>query len=127
MKKKKILLTLIDKVFWLLIMLIPVIAYLVMPLGFSIGGGSEGVTDLPTFAEALTQFGLNENNVIYGALNDLFGASGLLPMFANNSALLLYFTYLVIVELVHLFIDFIVFIPRLAHKFLNVLCQSEEE
>lgn len=126
MKKKKVLLTLIDKVFWLLIMLIPVLAYLIMPIGYSIGGGSETVTALPTFAQALTQFGINDSNIIYGALNDLFGSTGILPLFASDSALLLYFTYLVIIELVHLFIDFLVFIPRIAHKFMDVMTNTED-
>ena len=125
--RKRTILMLCDKVLWGAILLLPVVAFLLAPWGYSIGGGtsmsglSGGAINLPTFSSYLAQFGLSGDNVVYQALKDFFGTNGVIHFFYDDSALLLYFTYFVSVELVHLVIDFILFIPRLAHKWLSFM------
>lgn len=60
---------------------------------------------------------------VYTALNDIFGADGILPLFTGTTgvAIMSYMTYFVNVLIIHLAVDFLVFIPRLAHKWLDKL------
>lgn len=123
MRKRNILI-LIDRLFWAIIWLIPILAYLLSPLGYELASDT-GV--LPSFSNYMVQFGVSTDNVVYTALNSLFGDDGVIELFASNSAIMLYFTYFVCIELMHLFIDFIVFIPRLTHKWLNIMTREGDE
>lgn len=131
--RKRTMLIVIDKLMWLFILLLPVIAYFLQPLGYSIGGGtalsglSGNAINMPTFADLLSQFGINGDNIVYTSLQDLFGSDGIIHLFYTDSALLLYFSYFISVELVHLAIDFLLFIPRLAQKWLHILTKDGDE
>lgn len=111
MKKKKVLMIIIDNLFWMLIMLIPVMVLFISKQDFS---------------TVLSQFGINDSNIIYTTLGELFGGSGIFPLFTDSSPYLLFFTYLVVIELMHLFVDFLVFIPRLAHKWFDSFTRTED-
>lgn len=113
--RKRTLSYIVDKLFWCLVVSLPLIIY-------ALSYVHEGIT----LANVLSQFGISTNNVVYTALNGLFGTGGVLEFF-NSTEVMLYFTYFVAVEIVHLAVDFLVFIPRLAHKFLNFLTRSEDE
>ena len=113
--KKKTVLILVDRLFWALILLLPLIILVVGDIHHEI-----------SLIDVFDNLGINTNNFIYTTLLDLFGANGIVPLFTANSALAVYFTYIVIVELLHLFIDFIIFIPRLSHKWLNYLTGADE-
>lgn len=52
------------------------------------------------------------DNVILTSLTDIFGSSGVFPLFSSNG-ILIYASYFVCVFLVHLAVDFLIFIPRL--------------
>lgn len=118
--RKKTISNLAEHIMWGIILLLPLLMWLISPLGYSIGGGSDvSSLDLPSLTSIFEQFGLYTNNVIYNSFADLFGPNGILPFFITNSAFLLYAFYFVMVEVLHLVIDCLVFIPRLAHKWLN--------
>ena len=118
--RKKTISNLAEHIMWGIILLLPLLMWLISPLGYSIGGGSDvSSLDLPSLTSIFEQFGLYTNNVIYNSFSDLFGPDGILPFFTTNSAFLLYAFYFVMVEVLHLVIDCLVFIPRLAHKWLN--------
>lgn len=68
----------------------------------------------------LMGFKLFENNQIYINLGEIFGIDGIMPLF-SNSDVLMYMSYFVCVYLIHIFIDFLLFIPKIAHKWLNKL------
>ena len=63
-------------------------------------------------------------NPIFLTFNNIFGNAGLLPCF--NTTILLYMTYFVYVYLFHLIVDFLLFIPRLAHKWMNSFTRSDD-
>lgn len=123
--RKKTIIMIADKLFWFIIMLLPVLAYLLSPIGYSIGGGtaltglSGDPITLPDFTSYMAQLGINTDNVIYDALNNLFGSAGVIHFFNANSVILLYMSYIIFVEILHLFVDFILFIPRLGRKYLD--------
>ena len=111
-----------------MILTLPLVAWVVSFFSYEIGGGSD-TTALSTlsFTDVLLNFGINTDNVVYQTLSGLFGYdSNIIHLFTEDSALLLYFTYFCVIEIIHLFIDFIVFIPRLCHKWLNGFVRSDE-
>lgn len=101
-----------DTIFWYAVYGLPIFAYIIYV-------SNPSTTDY-AFATFLSTFGasITQNNVVYVALADVFGANGVMPVFANETILqvLAYFANCVIV---HLLVDFVLFIPRIAHKWLQ--------
>lgn len=116
--RKKSISCLFDNLMWYLLYLLPLFLLLI----YLVRTGT--VVDLSTI---FSDFGLDilTNNQILVALSSLFGSSGVVPLFASES-ILVYFSYFISVFVVHLAVDFLLFIPRLAHKWLNKLWGSEE-
>ena len=114
--RKRTISHLADTIFWYLLYFFPVVAYLF----FILSEPSSG-TAIISLSSFFNDLGITffTDNIILSVLNDLFGATGVLPLF-NDSTALYFFAWFACVMLVHLAIDFILFIPRLAHKWLNV-------
>lgn len=109
---------LFDSIMWYLIYLLPLLC---LVLAFS-----TGVTDL-TISGLMSQLGLQvlTDNVIYSNLVGIFGADGVFPLF-NNLEILSYLTYFISIFIIHLFVDFLLFIPRLAHKWMRKISGGED-
>lgn len=108
----------VDTVFWYFIYTFPLLIVLVM----SIHRG-----ETISLSEFFTTNGYNvlSNGLIYDALSSLFGADGILPLFSGDSGVLYMASWFISCMLIHLAVDFIVFIPRLAHKFMSKFSQEE--
>ncbi len=121
--RKRTILNLADQIFWLLIALLPLVLYCVQFFAYELTSSSDSLTAFLPFMESL---GLSETSIVYTSLVDLFGANGILPLFAQGSnAVVLFLSYFVTVQIVHLAVDFILFIPRLSHKWLEKLTCTE--
>lgn len=96
---------------WYCLYLLPVAIF----VGVSIKTGQ-----FSTLEACFNSIGLNvlTDNIVLTTLYDLFGAGGVLPLFSSPD-MLIYFAYFVSVYLMHLCVDFILFIPRLCHKWLK--------
>lgn len=107
-----------ETVFWNIVYFIPIFAFLI--LLFKTGSAFE-------FGIIFESIGLNiaENSVAYTSLSQIFGVDGILPLF-KNADLLVFFTYYINVFIAHIFVDFILFIPKLAKKWMNKFTQGEE-
>lgn len=106
-----------DKLFWAVIVLLPIFVLLLS--WFRLG------TTEVTLTSVLTGMGVTDSNVIYTTLTGIFGigTSGI-GLFTGTD--IYYFaSWFVGVELLHLFVDFLVFIPRLCHKFMNKFTNEE--
>ena len=111
----------VDLIIWAIITMLPIIFYLFSFFAYDLST----VSTLPTFADYLTSnFNVITDSVIYSGLVDLFGTSGILPLIDSN-AVFMYFSWFIITEIIHLAVDFLVFIPRLAHKFMHKLCEDD--
>lgn len=116
-----------DHILWYTIYLWPIIAYIFACVSDSGGALTEG------FFGFVIQTSVNfaENNPIYWCFEQIFGSAGILPLFDayelgfEINPIFTYLSYFVSVYLCHLMIDFILFIPRLAHKWLKKLYQEE--
>ena len=100
-----------DNAMWYVIYLLPLVLF----IGFSIKTGQ-----FSTLEACFNSIGLNvfTDNVVLVSLTDIFGVGGVLPLFTSPD-ILIYFTYFVSVYLMHLCVDFLLFIPRMAHKWLK--------
>lgn len=114
MTKKKIS-HIFDKLFWGFIMLLPVFVYLV----FLVRNGGVYV-----FADVFINFGFNidTSSVIYTTLTSIFGVisggTANIPAFLSDGVMV-YITYIVLIELIHLVVDILLYIPRVAMKYLD--------
>lgn len=106
-----------ETIFWNVVYFIPVICYLILLFK---GGVS-------TFGSVFETIGLNiaTNSTAFTSLSSIFGVNGILPLFANTD-LLVFFTYYINVFIAHIFVDFILFIPKLAKKWMNKFTQGDE-
>lgn len=103
----------LDNVFWYVLYSLPFICYLINCIH---------CTELLSLSQFISKMGidLSSNNIIFNCLNNIFGSSGVLPLFISTDILIV-LSYFVSVYLIHLAIDFLLFIPRLSHKWLNRL------
>ena len=121
--RKRTISNIVDSAFWFLVSILPLVLYLITCFSYKLQSSTESLT---AFLPFMKNLGLMDSGVIYNSLSDLFGSSGILPLFsANNNAILLFLSYFVSVQIVHLAVDFLLFIPRLAHKYMNTFTQNE--
>ena len=115
--RKKIIYHIADKLFWFIAMSLPLLVWIISANN---GNGN--------FASVMSELGVSTDNIVYQTLESLFGSGqdSIIHLFTSGSTTMLYFTYFIIIELVHLFVDFILFIPRLSHKWLSKFTRSEE-
>lgn len=108
--RKKTMNNFFDNVMWYLIYLLPLFLFI---------GVSIRVGQFTTLSSCFDLVGLNvAESFIYQTFDNLFGVNGVVSLF-TNSDILLYFTYFVSVYIIHLAVDFLLFIPRLSHKWLK--------
>lgn len=108
--RKKTIQNLSDNIMWYLIYLLPILGFLILL----------ATKDVVTFAQVFDSLGLQivTDNVIVDTLTQIFGVGGVLPLFASPG-MIYYFTYFIATMIIHLAVDFLLFIPRLAHKWLG--------
>lgn len=121
--RKRTIANLVDSVFWFLVAILPLALYLITCLSYKLQSSTDTLT---AFLPFMKNLGLMDSGIIYNSLSDLFGTGGILPLFsAENNAILVFLSYFVSVEIVHLAVDFLLFIPRLGHKYMNTFTQNE--
>lgn len=110
-----------DTFFWYLLYLFPVLAYL-----FYYNADGYFSATFATFMSDNLGFVFDNTNIIYTTIQDLFGSSGVLPLWTvDSTGISLIVTWFVTVFVVHLVVDFILFIPRLCHKFMDKFYQGD--
>ncbi len=120
--RKRTMSNFFDYLFWFIVAVLPLLVFLFQFLSYRLSSSSESLPSLLSFMQS---FGISDSSVIYTALSQLFGFGGILPFFSeSNNTVLLYLSYFVTVEIVHLAVDFLLFVPRLCHKWLEVFTQN---
>lgn len=112
--RKKTILYFVDTVFWWTVYAIPVIL-LFIGSSNSLGEGTLLGDIFRNFFYFVT------NNPIHTALIGLFGDNGVLPFFGQYSYIYVILTWFVATNLCHIAVDVLLFIPRMAHKFIDIL------
>lgn len=115
----------LDKIFWFVVSFFPLFSWLIYLFSFS----SYTTSPLTFYAWIEQNFGFMgniQNSAIYSTLYQIFFITSVSSLFpALSTSLLAFFTYLVTVEIVHVLYDVIVFIPRLAHKWISKAVQDD--
>lgn len=120
--RKRTISNIADHVFWLLIALLPLVIYGFTCLSYELTSASD---TLPSLMDFLVDFGISDTSITYTVLDDIFGSTGILPLFNPGSVVLLFLSYFTTVEIVHLAVDFLLFIPRLSHKWMEKITCTE--
>lgn len=96
---------------WLFLALLPLFVYLCIARA-----GGTTLDDFMTVMATKLNF-ITTDNVLYTSIKGIFGDGGTFPILQDG--MVLYVTYFCIVEIVHLLVDVLVFIPRIAHGWLE--------
>lgn len=98
-----------------MLMLLPLMVYLV----YIFKTGS-----VYSFQDVFTNFGfgIDETSIIYQTYTSIFGviagSTANIPAFLNNGVIL-YISYITFIELIHLIVDMLLYIPRIAQHWLE--------
>lgn len=115
----------LDKIFWFIISFLPVFSWLLYLYGYVHLNVDPG-TSVIRFSNWLQSNFLIVNlasNPFYSVLSRIFGSGGAFPLFDTNA--LSIFVWFLTVEIIHVCFDVIVFIPRLAHKWISKAVQDD--
>ena len=115
----------LDKIFWFIISFFPLFSWLLYLFSFS-SYNAHPVTFL-VWLDQYFAFTRNiEKSAIYSTLYQIFSITSVDSLFPLlSTSLMTFFTYLATVEIVHVVYDVIVFIPRLAHKWISKAVQDD--
>lgn len=112
----------LDRVFWWIVAFAPLFCYFLYVPFKNISGESVPLSQflVDNFLNGIA-FG---SNPVWVAFYRIFSKNGVFSLFGNEGAMYIFFWF-ISVELVHLFFDVIVFIPRLAHKWISKAVQND--
>lgn len=115
--RKRTIKRLADTIFWYGLYFLPVLILILMSIH----------NPITSLSSVINTLGLSvlQDNIIFTTLSEIFGVGGVLPFFQSPD-LIIFFTYYICVYLLHLLVDFVIFIPRIAHKWLNHFTQGED-
>ena len=112
----------VDKIFWFFVSFAPLIFYaLYLVSHFK---QSEYFSFYVFLSNYLGLF-FSSNSVFSSLFSTIFGSSGIFPLFSAQSGWLVFFSYLATIEVVHVLFDVMIFIPRLAHKWISKAVQND--
>ena len=118
--RKKTVNHLCDNVFWYIVYMLPMLVYVVQ---YFYGGANPNYV-VRDFTAIMQEFSITSVNIIADVMENIFGANGIMPLF-QSPAILQFFAYFASCLIAHLAVDFVLFIPRLCHKWLNKFYQGD--
>lgn len=115
----------LDKIFWFIISFFPLFSWLLYLFSFSSYTASP-LTFYAWLEQNFAFMGQISNSIIYSTLYQIFSITSVTSLFpVLSTSLMAFFTYLITVEIVHVLYDVMVFIPRLAHKWISKAVQDD--
>lgn len=134
--RKKTVNHLADTIFWYLLYFLPIMISILSSItslsaeGFwSFWLEEQDYTSLPfssVIIHVINGAGMFAQGPVYDTLVAIFdGVDGIFPVLGADGFLIQYMNYFVTVYLMHLMVDFILFIPRLCHKWMKSFTQGD--
>ena len=108
--RKKTIKCLSDEMFWFLIYALPLLVLAFMSFKF---GAMTSISDV------MSNIGLDviSNNFVFTSLSEIFGSSGIVPMFSAD--IIHFMSYLVCVWILHIAVDVLLWLPRWFHSIMK--------
>lgn len=100
-----------DTFIWWLASGLPLLMYL---FGFIFGNSP--IASVSDFFD--TTLLASSDGIIFSTLSGVFGSNGIMPLFSSDLPLQ-FFSWFVSVHIIHLAVDFLLFIPRLCHEWIQ--------
>ena len=134
--RKRNIKKLADTIFWYVVYLLPIILTVIQSIGifgnFNFDNweyiyASTSVSDydcMYLLEHNLIALGSASGGMIYDTFTAIFGNGGILPII-YQPAIFGFSQWVVATMLIHLCVDFILFIPRLAHKWMDTLTKED--
>lgn len=115
----------LDKIFWLIISLLPVLSWLFYLYGYVRLNTDSSTVVFYFFNWLQSNFLIVDfgSNPFYSVLLQIFGPGGIFPLLDAN--VLSLFVWFLTVEVIHVCFDVVAFIPRLAHKWISKAVQDD--
>ena len=115
----------LDKIFWFVISFFPLFSWLIYLFSFS-GYTTSPITFFAWIDQTFGFLGQISQSAIYSTFYQIFSITSVNSLFpALSLSLIAFITYLTTVEIVHVIYDIIIFIPRLAHKWISKAVQDD--
>jgi hypothetical protein len=115
----------LDKIFWFIISFFPLFSWLIYLFSFSSYTASP-LTFYAWLEQNFAFMGQISQSIIYSTFYQIFSITSVASLFPTlSTSLMAFFTYLITVEIIHVVYDVIVFIPRLAHKWISKAVQDD--
>lgn len=122
----------IDKVFWSILYMLPLIVFVIcLFLNVNTTGESEfnlytNIDSERVFSQVWESFFIIEpDNIVSQALNDISAYFRMDYLLGSHSFLNNFFTYYIYVVIFHILVDVLLFIPKLAHKWIGGFINEE--
>ena len=124
--RKRNIMFIADTIFWYLIYFLPVILYGIYMIHAPESGSS--LVPITDFMNVCIRSVVNDSNPILLVLKQLFAYDGIIPFFSSSKSFILdILTWFATMNIIHLAIDFVLFIPRLCHKWLDMYTKGVEK
>ena len=115
----------LDSLFWWLLKLLPLVMFVCYIYGYYRSGNTDVATN-EFFSIIQNYCMMSFDNVVFQTLFSVFGPEGALPLFNSvRNPIAIYLSYIVIIDILHIMVDVLVFIPRLAHKWIGKAVQDD--
>lgn len=126
--RKRTLAEIWDKIFWGIIYLLPIIIYMTILALYKPDYQGDFSFFITLFNDVIDGF-MSSDNPIYLVFEQVLGGMVINDegwiMFGWYSPIIGYLTYCALISIAHVFFDIMVFIPRLAHKWLGKSTQQD--
>lgn len=124
--RKKTVNNIFDQFMWHFLYMLPFVLLLIsiIAYGMSKDGASFNFTEfyngLPAVFDSFFTNTLDmSGNVVYTTLSDLFGSASEVFPFFKSAFFPNYFTYFIMLSIIHVVVDVLLFLPRICHNLLE--------
>lgn len=115
----------LDSLFWWIVKIVPLVMFLFYIYGYYRSGNTDASSN-EFFSLIQNYCMISFDSVVFNTFFTIFGPDGAFPLFMSvRNPLLVYLSYIVIIDILHIMVDVLVFIPRLAHKWIGKAVQDD--
>lgn len=135
--RKRTVKNIAETIFWYTLYMLPLIVFFIELIALWqnealwTSWGSSATSNLNSYTVNVFYQIMREfcsNNIIATAFQNIFSEGSSMAFLGSQTgwAVTFYLSYFVLMYVVHLMVDFVLFIPKLAHKFMNSFTRGDD-